>query len=229
MRLVISQKSFQTSPTLPFTCCLCCAHLPVQTTDRTGQSITAERHTWASHAENVRLNPSISLLEQSTWFPSSRFILLVCLTVWLPPFYSLTTSLRSPGVLCAILCDTGVGKKKLRLTSIELNQPRALACVWICFTRTVKLMIWQLLCSFLLSLHTGEDIHRLGAGGMWSCAVMVGPPVGGKAAQAEAAQLATATLPIFRPVNKLWEQMDLWAEMHSAPLERLKLSLADLF
>lgn len=56
---------------------------------------------------------------------------------------------------------------------------------------------------------------------------MVGPPVGVNAA--EAAQLATATIPIFRPVNKLREQMDLWTEMHSAVLERLKLSLADLF
>lgn len=45
----------------------------------------------------------------------------------------------------------------------------------------------------------------------------------------EAARLATETVPIFHPVNKLRKQMDLGTEMHSAPLKRLNLSLADHF
>lgn len=38
-----------------------------------------------------------------------------------------------------------------------------------------------------------------------------------------------ATVPIFRPVNKLQKQMDLGAEIHLAPLEWLKPPIADLF
>lgn len=79
------------------------------------------------------------------------------------------------------------------------------------------------------------DIHGLEAEGVWSRVVPTfhrdgrssAPKVGVNAV--EAARLATATLPIFRPVNKLREQMDLRTKMHSAPLQRLELSLADLF
>lgn len=38
-----------------------------------------------------------------------------------------------------------------------------------------------------------------------------------------------ATVPIFRPVNKLQKQMDLGAEIHLAPLGWLKPPIADLF
>lgn len=46
---------------------------------------------------------------------------------------------------------------------------------------------------------------------------------------ADVVRLAIATVPIFHPVNKLQKQMHLKPEMHSAPVERLEHSLADLF
>lgn len=83
---------------------------------------------------------------------------------------------------------------------------------------------------------------KAGADGVASCLLPSEPwvschdcsfpcPGGGQGAGGEVARLKQerATVPIFRPVNKVQKQMDLGAEIHLAPLEWLKPPIADLF